>query len=56
MHPYDSLKIEKGVFHSIETVGGDAIVLEIDNPPFLSDIARLEDKYGRAGEPYFPRK
>ena len=52
---FDSIVIDLGVFHSIEAISkGGASAVEIDYPPLFLDVVRLEDKYGRAGKPYFP--
>lgn len=48
----DKIMIRNGVFHSTEAVDGDVQMLEIETPNDKEDIIRLEDYYGRAGEPY----
>jgi len=53
LHPFDTAVIAEGAFHSIESLSPKGIdIIEIDSPPLLTDLVRLEDKYGRAGKPY----
>jgi mannose-6-phosphate isomerase-like protein (cupin superfamily) len=53
---FDSEVIDKGLVHSTKAVDGDAEVLEIDNPPLVTDIVRLSDMYGRTGIDFFQEK
>lgn len=57
----DAVIIEKGVYHSTEAsspyplqpVSADGIwVMEIESPPLKTDLVRMRDEYGRAGESY----
>ena len=53
LYPFDAVVIAKGTFHSIESLSTEGTdVIEVDSPPLLTDLVRLEDKYGRAGKPY----
>lgn len=47
----DKIMIRNGVFHSTRAIT-DVQMLEIETPNNKEDIIRLEDYYGRAGEPY----
>ena len=45
--------IRHGVFHSTKAISKQGLeVLEIETPKDKTDLIRLEDNYGRAGEPY----
>src|SRR5579859_374214 len=51
--PCDKIMIRNGVFHSTEAISENGVqLLEIETPNNKEDIIRLEDNYGRAGEPY----
>ena len=53
LRPFDTAVIAKGAFHSIESLSTDGTdIIEVNSPPLLTDLLRLEDKYGRAGKPY----
>lgn len=53
LHPFDALIIETGAFHSTEALSPEGTnIIEVDSPPLLTDLVRLEDKYGRTGKPY----
>ena len=53
LQPYDSVIIDKGIFHSTESISKDgARVLEFETPPMKHDLVRLQDKYGRANTAY----
>lgn len=47
----DVVVIEPGVFHRTQTEGG-CVLTEIECPPDKQDLVRLEDLYGREGQPY----
>lgn len=51
-HSNEKVMIRNGVFHSTEAVEENVQMLEIETPNDKEDIIRLEDYYGRAGEPY----
>lgn len=61
--PGDKIIIRQGVFHSTKAVT-PLELLEVETPNWKEDIVRLEDSYGRAGQPfegngahsYFPYK
>lgn len=45
--------IRQGMFHSTASVSEDgSVVIEIETPVDKEDLVRLEDEYGRKGEPY----
>ncbi len=49
----DSIVIEKGVFHSTQSLSAEGIdILEIEAPPDKTDLIRLNDQYGRQAEGY----
>ena len=51
--PPDKTMIRHGVFHSTKAVSKQGLeVLEIETPKNKQDLIRLEDGYGRAGQPY----
>jgi len=53
LNPFDIVWIEKGAFHSTRALSYKGInILEMNAPPLLTDLVRLNDKYGRTGEPY----
>lgn len=52
LRPGDKINIRNGVFHSTRAVDGPLEMIEVETPNDKSDIIRLEDAYGRSGEPY----
>ena len=51
--PVSKTMIRKGLFHSTKALSVDgANIFEIETPVDKHDLVRLEDKYGREGEPY----
>ena len=49
----DKTMIRHGVFHSTKAVSKKGLeILEIETPKDKLDLIRLEDYYGRAGQPY----
>jgi len=49
----DALIIDKGVFHSTKVLSHEGMfLLEIESPPLKTDLARLEDRYGRQTSGY----
>lgn len=57
----DAVNIEAGAFHSTEAASSLSInpisengvwVMEIESPPYKTDLCRLNDSYGRAGTSY----
>lgn len=49
----DALVLDKGVFHSTKSLSDAGIfLLEIESPPFKTDLIRLEDRYGRESSGY----
>jgi mannose-6-phosphate isomerase-like protein (cupin superfamily) len=51
--PHDVMIIDKGTFHSTQSLSKEGLVLlEFENPPMKHDLLRLEDKYGRARKGY----
>jgi len=52
LFPSEKIMIRQGVFHKTKANVGDVHLLEIETPPNKLDLVRLEDKYGRAGQPY----
>ena len=49
----DGLLIDKGVFHSTESLSEEGIfVMEIETPVNKRDLVRFKDKYGREGKGY----
>jgi mannose-6-phosphate isomerase-like protein (cupin superfamily) len=47
--PGHAWRVEPGTVHSIEAIE-DSVVLEVSTPN-LNDVVRLEDRYGRSGQP-----
>ena len=37
LRPYETVRVEKGVVHSIRTLGGEALVLSLSIPPLDQD-------------------
>jgi mannose-6-phosphate isomerase-like protein (cupin superfamily) len=37
LRPYETVRIEKGIVHSIRTLGGEALVLSLSIPPLDQD-------------------
>ena len=53
IHAVSKTMIRKGLFHQTKAISDDGIsVFEIETPVDKHDLVRLEDKYGREGEPY----
>mgnify|MGYP003313645155 FL=1 len=53
LKPVSKTMIRKGLFHSTKaTSESGAYVFEIETPVDKHDLVRLEDKYGREGNPY----
>lgn len=53
LKPLDKVMIRRGLFHSTRCVSESGLdLLEIESPPDKSDLVRLADNYGRAGQPY----
>ena len=53
LKPVSKTMIRKGLFHSTKTTSENgACVFEIETPVDKHDLVRLEDKYGREGNPY----
>ena len=53
LKPVSKTMIRKGLFHSTKaTSENGACVFEIETPVDKHDLVRLEDKYGREGNPY----
>jgi len=51
--PPDKTMIRHGVFHSTKCISKQGLkVLEVETPKDKTDLVRLEDSYGRAGQPY----
>ena len=51
--PISKTMIRKGLFHSTKAISENgACVFEIETPVDKHDLVRLEDKYGREGNPY----
>jgi len=51
--PPDKTMIRHGVFHSTRAVSKQGVeILEVETPKDKYDLIRLEDYYGRAGQPY----
>ena len=49
LQPGDVWRNEPGVVHTIEALE-DAVILEVSTPE-LHDVVRVEDRYGRGGQP-----
>lgn len=52
LYPNDKIMIRQGVFHSTTANDTDLELLEIETPKQKTDIVRIKDAYGRAGQPY----
>jgi mannose-6-phosphate isomerase-like protein (cupin superfamily) len=52
LFPAEKIMIRQGVFHKTTAVVGDVELIEIETPKDKLDLVRLEDNYGRAGQPY----
>ena len=53
IHAVSKTMIRKGLFHQTKAISDGGIsVFEIETPVDKHDLVRLEDKYGREGEPY----
>ena len=53
LKPVSKTMIRKGLFHSTKALSDKgAFVFEIETPVQKHDLVRLEDKYGREGQPY----
>ena len=52
--PGEAWRNEPGVVHTIEALE-DAVVIEVSTPE-VEDVARLEDRYGRADAPPAPTR
>jgi len=51
--PISKTMIRKGLFHSTKAISENGVcVFEIETPVDKHDLVRLEDKYGREGNPY----
>lgn len=48
----EKVMIRKGLFHSTQAIDSDLSIFEIETPVNKHDLVRLEDKYGRTGQPY----
>jgi len=47
------MMIRQGLFHSTSAVSREGVsIIEIESPRDKTDLVRLEDEYGREGEPY----
>jgi mannose-6-phosphate isomerase-like protein (cupin superfamily) len=47
------LMIREGLFHSTKAISPGGIqVIEVESPPDKTNLVRLEDAYGRKGQPY----
>ena len=51
LKPGDMVHIEMGAFHRTRTNEG-CVLIEIETPANKTDLARLDDRYGRAGQAY----
>jgi mannose-6-phosphate isomerase-like protein (cupin superfamily) len=51
LKPSQKIMIRNGVFHSTEALS-DLQLIEVETPNDKENILRLEDSYGRAGQPY----
>jgi len=47
---HDTLILRAGVFHRIEAGPEPVQLLEIESPPAKTDLVRISDRYGRAGQ------
>lgn len=52
LNPGDKIMIRNGVFHSTKAIDGVLEMIEVETPNDKHDIIRLQDSYGRSGEPY----
>lgn len=53
LNKFDKIIVRIGVFHKTTNIGDtDLHLLEVETPKDKNDILRLEDNYGRAGQPY----
>jgi len=49
----DAAIIEPGVFHSTQSMSAEGVnLIEVESPPIKTDLVRLNDVYGRAGQGY----
>jgi mannose-6-phosphate isomerase-like protein (cupin superfamily) len=48
----EKVMIRKGLFHSTRAPTGNLQIFEIETPVNKHDLVRLEDSYGRTGQPY----
>lgn len=48
----EKVMIRKGLFHSTKALKDDLKIFEIETPVDKHDLVRLEDNYGRTGQPY----
>lgn len=48
----EKVMIRKGLFHSTRAVNENLQLFEIETPVDKHDLVRLEDNYGRTGQPY----
>lgn len=48
----EKVMIRKGLFHSTRALNGNLQIFEIETPVDKHDLVRLEDNYGRTGQPY----
>lgn len=48
----DKINIRNGVFHRTQAICGDLKLIEVETPNNKLDLVRLEDDYGRSGQPY----
>ena len=48
----EKVMIRKGLFHSTQAINSDLSIFEVETPVNKHDLVRLEDKYGRTGQPY----
>lgn len=51
LNPMDKINIFRGRFHRQRALTDGVVLLEIESPDDKRDIVRLEDSYGRAGQP-----
>lgn len=52
LFPSEKLMIRAQVFHRSWAMVGDVEILEIETPINKTDLIRIDDKYGRTGQPY----
>lgn len=48
----EKIMIRNGVFHSTQAIRGKLEMIEVETPNMKEDLVRLEDAYGRSGQPY----